>query len=77
MIEFILDLNVRQERIVKKQSPFTGEWNSLHIKMLPEDWKAYITGGKFSSDVPPEVAEFLMTGITPDEWEAEFGGLEE
>lgn len=60
-----------------KTSPISGERNSLWIPVTDEqinDWQA----GALIQDVMPELndeqREFLMTGITPREWQEQFGG---
>jgi len=54
----------------------SGKVNSLDIPVTPEQiakWK----NGAFIQDAMPNISadqrEFLMTGITPTEWEEQFG----
>jgi hypothetical protein len=58
---------------VSRKSPFSGETNVMDIAVTRADiinWKA----GALIQDVMPNLTaderEFIMTGITPDEWEA-------
>tara|TARA_R100000951_G_scaffold105043_2_gene98572 strand:- start:527 stop:736 length:210 start_codon:yes stop_codon:yes gene_type:complete len=66
--------------LVNKRSMVSGKW---HVMKLPitndqiERWQ----NGKFIQNAMPDLddeqREFLMTGITPDEWNANFGETEE
>lgn len=66
---------------VSKRSPFSGDLHTLEIpctKQQLDDWRA----GKgaiqnIMPDVPAEIREFLMTGITPEEWDKYIGPGEE
>ena len=59
-----------------KTSPISKERNALWIPVTDEqinDWQA----GALIQDVMPELndeqREFMMTGITPREWQEQFG----
>lgn len=60
-----------------KTSPISKERNALWIPVTDnqiKEWEA----GALIQDVMPELSdeqrEFLMTGITPREWQEQFGG---
>ena len=62
--------------IIEKESPFSGNVNRMDIPVTLaqiEAWK----GGELIQDAMPnltaEEREFLMTGITAEEWENTFG----
>ena len=62
--------------IIEKESPFSGNVNRMDIPVTLaqiEAWK----GGELIQDAMPNLTaderEFLMTGITPEEWENTFG----
>jgi hypothetical protein len=70
--------------IVTNSSPFTGESNSLIIPMSYESFMAAFNkwqGGEHIQNafslLNADLREFLMTGITPDEWNETFGGSED
>ncbi len=59
-----------------KISSLTGITNTRNInvsKFAMREWR----GGALIQDAMPNISaderEFIMTGITPEEWEAEFG----
>lgn len=65
---------------VKMTSPLSGKTNVMVLPITAEQvrrWEA----GEFVQDVFPHLSdderEFLMTGITPDEWAAMEAALEE
>lgn len=62
---------------VTKTSKMTGKEHTREIAITPDQmarWKA----GAFIQDVCPHLSpddrEFLISGTTPEEWEATFGG---
>lgn len=64
---------------VTRKSPISGEVNELEVPCTPEQLKAWQKGTfiqRAMPDVPAELREFLMTGITPEEWDSLFGGDE-
>ena len=62
---------------VTKTSPFTGNTHTLEIPCSAEQLDAWRNGGaniqEIMPDVPAELREFLMTGITPEEWDKFIG----
>ena len=61
---------------VKKKSPFTGNMNSMFMLFDVADFTKWREGCGFIQDCLPYLSldecEFLMTGITPEEWEQAF-----
>lgn len=62
---------------LKKQSLATGKINERDVDVTPEQMHAWQHGGVLIQDAMPHLSpddrEFIMTGITPDEWEELFG----
>jgi hypothetical protein len=57
---------------ISKRSPFSGEVNEREIDVTPEQIKTWHDGAMIQDAMPdmnPDDREFLMTGITPEEWE--------
>ena len=57
--------------LITKKSMFSGEWNTMDIPVTQsqiDDWES----GTLIQDAMPNVSvddrEFLMTGVTPEEW---------
>lgn len=67
--------------IVTKRSKLTGTWNTMLVNTTHEKLKAYEVGDELIQDIMPNVnaaeREFLMSGITPKEWDDIFGEMEE
>ena len=61
---------------IKKQSPFSGQWNVLEIDVTDAQIAAW-ENGMLAQDAFPQLSaddrEFIMTGITPEEWKETFG----
>lgn len=67
---------------VTKQSQITGKLSCLEIPITEQQLKDFENRGtKLAQSVLPDVTaeqrEFLMTGISPAEWEEYFGEEEE
>lgn len=63
-------------KIVRK-SPFSGKVNEMEIDVTKEQLQQWKSGEKIQnvmSHLTPDEREFIMTGITPEEWAATFGG---
>ena len=62
-----------------KRSPFSGNFNTMYIEMTQEQYEELFEsdrGRAIQNIVPhlsPDEREFIMTGITPDEWGDAFG----
>ena len=64
---------------VTKKSTLTGSTNTMDLPITSEQLYWYNNGmlaqEAFPSLTPPQ-REFLISGITPDEWDKYFGALE-
>ncbi len=64
-------------QIVDRVSPISGNTNSMFILLDVEDYKRWRLGQGLIQDCLPYLSaderEFLMTGITPEEWSTAFG----
>ena len=68
---------------VTRQSNFTGQNNTLFLPITEEDLKAGMEAykkGRLIQDAFPTLSaehrEFLLTGITPDEWKTHMNPVE-
>ena len=65
--------------IVTMESKLTGKVNYMDIPVATERLNAYFSGGRkgliqnWFPDLSADQREFLITGSTPEEWEAVFG----
>lgn len=68
--------------IVERRSPVTGRINSMDLPVTEEQIQAWRDGGLIQKVMPHlsgTEREFLMTGMTEEEWTSMFGeddGLE-
>lgn len=55
-----------------RKSQLTGKSHSREIAMTPEQYQRYRYGGEYIQDILPDLSaddrEFLISGITPEEW---------
>ncbi len=62
---------------IARKSQYSGEWNVMELDITQEQLDAYEDGeGRIQDIFPnlsPDEREFLMTGITPEEWKQIFG----
>jgi hypothetical protein len=62
---------------VTRTSMLDGSVNTLDLNVSADQLNQYAGGGAFIQDVfpelPPAEREFIKTGITPAQWEDEFG----
>ena len=61
---------------VIKTSEFTGVVNTREINITPEQYLDWVHGTLIQDAMPhlsDDDREFLMTGCTPEEWDAMFG----
>jgi len=62
---------------ITKKSGLTGKVHTRDIPVKPEDYADWQFGQNSIQECIPYLSaddrEFLMTGITPEEWEAAFG----
>jgi len=63
---------------ITKRSTLTGQVNTIDIPITEEQLLQVETRDRPIQEVVPHLSadhrEFLMTGITPDEWDKTFGG---
>lgn len=63
--------------LIKRKSQLSGRWNELDLDVTQEQLDEYAQGIKLIQNVFPNLPaperEFIKTGITPAEWNAEFG----
>lgn len=71
---------IRIPHKITKTSPISGNIYTAEIFMDPMDYEDFVSGksGRLIQDIFPYLTaderEFLLTGITVEEWEAQFGG---
>ena len=65
--------------LVTKQSPISGKMNSMELPITEAQLEAH-RNGEFVQNVFPtlsvEEREFLVSGISPKEWNDLFGNME-
>ena len=63
--------------LVSKISTFSGKTNTLDLNISAEDLLRYELGQGHVQDIFPHLTpgerEFLITGVTPQEWDEMFG----
>jgi hypothetical protein len=62
--------------LITKTSPFTGKMHTIDIPVTEEQLANWRLGALIQNAMPNLTAaerEFLMTGITPEEWALTFG----
>ena len=60
---------------ITRKSSMTGLTRTLEVDCTPEQLAAWESGEKIQDvmpDVPAPLREFLMTGISPEEWTETF-----
>lgn len=64
--------------LVTRLSPFSHTRNTIDLDITAEQLARYENGEELIQNVfpnlSPEHREFIMTGITPEEWDATFNG---
>ena len=66
--------------LVNKRSMISGKWHVMELPVTKDQIRHWMNGEFIQNAMPnlnDEQREFLMTGITPDEWNANFGETEE
>ena len=62
--------------LVTRKSIITGFSNTLEIPGLTnemvQNWEDGMLAQEAMPDISPELREFVMTGIAPDEWDSHF-----
>lgn len=67
-------------RAVKVKSLTTGQWGEMAMTIQPADWNLWQQGAFIQTVMPYLTAdqrEFLLTGMTPEEWDRMFPEDEE
>lgn len=62
--------------LITRKSVISGNVNTMDINVTHEDFEKLESGWLIQSAMPhisADEREFIMTGITPQEWEAEMG----
>ncbi len=66
---------------VTRRSMFTGRVNTLNLMVTQEQLDRFERRDGLAQDIFPELApplvEFIMTGVTPEEWAAEFADVDD
>lgn len=60
---------------IQRRSPFSGKMNEWDIPVTQEQLDAWARGMLIQQAMPdltPDQREFIMTGITPAEWDETF-----
>jgi hypothetical protein len=60
---------------IEKRSPFSGDVNTMLLLIDPADYAKWAQGALIQNAMPyltNSEREFLITGITPDEWAEAF-----
>ncbi len=65
--------------LITRKSQLTGKEHTLDLPVTQEQMFNYennrMLAQKAFPDLPREQREFIISGITPEEWESEFGSL--
>lgn len=59
-----------------RKSPLSGETNTMDLDITPEQIRKYNSGACVQDAFPnlnTDEREFILTGITPTEWDSMFG----
>jgi hypothetical protein len=77
----VLVVQLKPERfimLIKRQSMLTGIIHEMDIPVTNDQLTKWMAGSLIQNVMPhlsPDQREFLMTGITPSEWDAEMGSV--
>lgn len=66
--------------LITRKSAFTNNVHTMDINVTQEQLSAWENGTLIQNAMPhlsADEREFIMTGITPQEWEDAFGGSED
>ena len=61
--------------LITRLSPFSNKENSMEIEVTQEQIALWESGTLIQNAMPhltPDEREFIMTGITPEEWDSAF-----
>jgi hypothetical protein len=71
----------KKDYTITKKSMISGKENTFTIRMDPQDYNDWLNKRKLIQDALPYVSaedrEFLMTGVTPEEWKQLFADGDE
>ena len=63
--------------LLKKYSPVSCKYNELEVPISEKEYRSWLCSGKFVEDyfpnMPSSLCEFLVSGITPQEWKDSVG----
>lgn len=65
--------------LITRTSPFSGKENTMDLPITEDqviNWENGMHAQHAFSNLPPEQREFIISGITPQEWEETFGSDE-
>ena len=66
---------------ITRISPVTGKENTLDLPITEAQIELWQGGGEYIQDVFPDLSpdqrEFLLTGMTPEDWADTFGSEED
>lgn len=65
---------------ITRRSQLSGITRTMSLPVSQaqlDSWKAGILAQNVFTNLTPDEREFVMTGITPEEWEEAFGGEED
>lgn len=63
--------------LITRKSMFSGKEHTLEVPCTEEQLKAWSNGVHIQNampNVPADLREFIITGVTPEEWNEIFGG---
>ena len=61
--------------LIIRTSPFSGNTNSMEIEVTQEQLSSWENGTLIQNAIPnlsADEREFIMSGITPEEWDSAF-----
>lgn len=65
--------------LLKKYSPVSCKYNELEVPISEKEYCSWLRSGQFVEDyfpnMPLDLCEFLVSGITPQEWKDGIGHL--
>ena len=67
--------NEHGELVATRRSPFTGRWHQVVLTASVQAYKDWCNGTLIQDALPDlsvDAREFLMTGISPEEWDLAF-----
>lgn len=74
--ESIQFLPMTGKAVIVKKSPFSGVFHTMTLALTEPQYSDWLGGALIQNALPhlsADEREFLMTGITPEEWETYLG----